>query len=85
MAFGGYIPLIALWLDTKDISFSNIGLITGASSVGVIISAYFGPRIVTKIGYLRGAIYGILLASVAGVAFRFYNSEIVWIALRVIA
>jgi MFS family permease len=85
MAFGGYIPLIALWLNTKDISFSNIGLITGASSVGVIISAYFGPRIVTKIGYLRGAIYGILLASVAGVAFRFYNSEVVWIALRVIA
>lgn len=85
MAFGGYIPLIALWLNTKDISFSTIGLITGASSVGVIISAYLGPRAVARIGYLQGAIYGIILAAIAGVAFRFYNSEIMWISLRIIA
>ena len=85
MAFGGYIPLISLWLDTKDISFSSIGLITGASSIGVIISAYFGPRIVSKIGYLPGAIYGILLASIAGVAFCFGNNEATWIILRIIA
>ena len=85
MAFGGYIPLISLWLDTKDISFSSIGLITGASSIGVIISAYFGPRIVSNIGYLPGAIYGILLASIAGVAFCFGNNEATWIILRIIA
>ena len=85
MAFGGYIPLISLWLNTKSISFSSIGLITGASSVGVIISAYLGPRIVRKIGYLRGAIYGILLASIAGVVFRFCSSVEMWVALRIIA
>ena len=85
MAFGGYIPLIALWLNTKDISFSTIGLITGASSIGVIISAYLGPRLVARIGYLRGAIYGIILASIAGVIFRFCNNEIMWISLRIIA
>lgn len=85
MAFGGYIPLISLWLNTKSISFSSIGLITGASSVGVIISAYLGPTIVRKIGYLRGAIYGILLASITGVVFRFCGSVEMWVALRVIA
>lgn len=85
MAFGGYIPLIALWLNTKDISFSTIGLITGMSSVGVIISAYLGPRVVSRIGYLQGAIYGIILASIAGVAFRYCNGEIMWIILRIIA
>ena len=85
MAFGGYIPLIALWLNTKDISFSTIGLITGASSIGVIISAYLGPRGVARIGYLRGAIYGIILASISGVIFRFCNSEMMWVSLRIIA
>lgn len=85
MAFGGHIPLIALWLNTKDISFSTIGLISGASSVGVIVSAYMGPRVVASIGYLQGAIYGIILASIAGVIFRFCNSEMMWISFRIIA
>ena len=85
MAFGGYIPLIALWLNTLNISFSGIGLITGASSIGVIISAYFGPRVVAYIGYLRGAIYGIMIASIAGVAFRFCQTEGMWILLRALA
>lgn len=49
MAFGGYIPLIALWLESQNVSFSNIGLITGASSLGVILSACLGPRIVQKL------------------------------------
>jgi MFS family permease len=85
MAFGGYIPLISLWLNTLDISFSGIGLITGASSVGVIISAYFGPRVVAKIGYLKGAMYGIFIASIAGVLFRFCKTEEMWILLRILA
>tara|TARA_Y200000002_G_scaffold327461_1_gene290564 strand:- start:131 stop:1312 length:1182 start_codon:yes stop_codon:yes gene_type:complete len=85
MAFGGYIPLLSLWLNTLSISFSGIGLITGASSVGVIFSAYFGPRLVEKIGYLKGAVYGILIASVAGVAFRFCETGVMWTLLRVIA
>ncbi len=85
MAFGGYIPLISLWLNTLDVSFSTIGLITGASSVGVIISAYFGPKIVSKSGYLKGAVYGIVLASIAGVAFRFCKSDEMWTLLRVVA
>ena len=85
MAFGGYIPLVSLWLNILDISFSSIGLITGASSIGVIVSAYLGPRIVKKSGYLNGAISGIVLASVAGIFFRFSESEFFWILLRVIA
>ena len=85
MAFGGYIPLISLWLNTLDISFSGIGLITGASSIGVIFSAYFGPKVVSKIGYLKGAMYGIFLASIAGVLFRFCKTEEMWMLLRVIA
>ena len=46
IAFGGYIPLVALWLEIQDISFSKIGIITGSASLGVITSAYYGPLIV---------------------------------------
>ena len=81
MAFGGYIPLISLWLNTLTISFSGIGLITGASSIGVIVSAFLGPRIVTKTGYLKGAVYGIILASIAGILFRFCTTQEMWILL----
>ncbi len=85
MAFGGYIPLISLWLNTLEVSFSVIGLITGASSIGVIFSAYLGPRIVSKIGYLRGAVYGIFIASIAGVVFRYCKTEEMWTLLRIVA
>ena len=85
MAFGGYIPLISLWLNTLNVSFSGIGLITGASSIGVIFSAYFGPKVVSKTGYLKGAMYGIFLASIAGVLFRFCKTEEMWTLLRIIA
>ena len=85
MAFGGYIPLMALWLESIEISFSSIGLITGVSSIGVIISAFLGPRIVEKIGYLNGALFGIILASVVGIIFRFCDGIFLWIALRILS
>jgi len=85
MAFGGYIPLIALWLESQNVSFSNIGLITGASSLGVILSACLGPRIVQKIGYLNGAMWGLVIAATVGILFRFSDSQFIWILLRIVA
>ena len=85
MALGGYIPLVAMWLESIEVSFSSIGLITGSSSIGVIVSAYLGPRLVQRIGYLNGALYGIILASIIGVIFRFCTTEPLWICLRILA
>ncbi len=85
MAFGGYIPLVALWLESKQISFSNIGLITGSASFGVVISAYFSPKIVSTFGYLKGAVFGLSLAALASLAFRFLEGDWFWILLRIIS
>ncbi len=85
IAFGGYIPLLALWLESIGVSFALIGLIAGAGSIGVIISAYIGPQVVKYVGYLKAAIFGIFLASLAGVLFRLCNNEFLWLMLRIIA
>ena len=81
VAFGGYLPLISLWLESKEVSFSNIGLITGSASIGVVITAYFSPAIVSTFGYLKGAVFGLSLAAAAGLAFRFVEGDFFWILL----
>ena len=85
IAFGGYIPLVALWLEHQDLSFSKIGIITGAASIGVITSAYFGSLIVRKIGYLNGCTLGLFVGAITTIGFRYFDSEVIWFSLRVIA
>ncbi|MEE2774267.1 MAG: MFS transporter [Pseudomonadota bacterium] len=85
VAFGGYLPLLSLWLENKEVSFSNIGLITGSASIGVVITAYLSPAIVSTFGYLKGAVFGLSLAAAAGLAFRFVEGDFFWILLRLIA
>ena len=85
VAFGGYIPLISLWLETKNTSFSMIGLISSSASIGIILSAYMAPRLIKKIGYTNGAVGGIIFGSILGVIFRFTDNEIFWLLLRFFA
>ena len=85
LAFGGFLPLISLWLESKGTSFSGIGIIGGSSAVGVIFIALFAEQIVQKTGYLKGAVFGLILSAFAGVMFRFADNESSWILLRIIA
>ena len=41
VAFGGYLPLISLWLETLGISFQKIGIVSGMAALGIVSSAYF--------------------------------------------
>ena len=52
-AFGGYLPLIALWMETLEVSFQQIGIISGTSALGIICSAYFAPQLAQKYGYVE--------------------------------
>ena len=85
LAFGGYIPLIALWLEYQDLSFSKIGIITGVTSIGVIISAYLGPSIVRKIGYLNVCVLGLFIGSISTIGFRLFDNEVIWVFLRIVS
>ena len=43
-AFGGYLPLISLWMETFNISFQKIGIVCGASAVGVVSAPIMHPN-----------------------------------------
>ena len=84
-AFGGYLPLISLWMETFDISFQRIGIVCGASAVGVVSSAYFAPKLATRYGYILTINVGLVVAAIMTVAFRFTDNYGLWLALRFVS
>jgi MFS family permease len=70
-AFGGYLPLIALWMETLDVSFQQIGIVSGAAALGIVSSAFFAPRLAQKYGYVATINFGLVLAAIMTVLFRF--------------
>ena len=81
-AFGGYMPLIALWMETLDISFQRIGIVSGTSALGIICSAYFAPRLAQKFGYVVTINMGLVLAAIMTVLFRYTENYTAWLAIR---
>jgi len=83
-AFGGYLPLISLWMETFNISFQRIGIVCGISALGIVCSAYFAPRFATKYGYVLTINIGLIIAAITSVAFRFTDNYTLWLILRFI-
>ena len=81
-AFGGYLPLIALWMETLEVSFQQIGIVSGASALGIICSAYFAPHLAQKYGYVVTINIGLILAAIMTVLFRYTENYAVWLAIR---
>ena len=83
-AFGGYLPLISLWLETLGISFQKIGLVSGMAALGIVSSAYFAPQLVARYGNIPVINIGLSLAAVMMVALRFTESMTLWLSIRFI-
>lgn len=81
-AFGGYIPLLSLWLEVLGRSFNDIGITNGVIGLGIIISAYFVPRLAHKIGVTKLIILGLMMASVMALLFRLTEQMYLWIIIR---
>lgn len=81
-AFGGYLPLIALWMETLEVSFQQIGIVSGASALGIICSAYFAPHLAQKYGYVVTINIGLIIAAIMTVLFRYTENYAVWLAIR---
>ena len=81
-ALGGYLPLIALWMETLDISFQKIGIVSSTAALGIICSAYFAPRLAQKYGYVATINVGLVLAAIMTVSFRYTENYAVWLAIR---
>ena len=83
-AFGGYLPLIALWMETLEVSFQQIGIVSGASALGIICSAYFAPHLAQKYGYVVTINIGLIIAAIMTVLFRYTEYYAAWLAIRFI-
>jgi MFS family permease len=83
-AFGGYLPLISLWLETLGVSFQKIGLVSGMAALGIVSSAYFAPHLVARYGNIPVINIGLCLAAVMMVALRFTESMALWLVIRFI-
>jgi len=81
-AFGGYLPLIALWLETLGASFQQIGIVSGTAALGIVCSAYFAPQLARRYGNIMVINIGLCLAAVMSVAFRYTENYAIWLAIR---
>ncbi|MDB2324332.1 MFS transporter [Alphaproteobacteria bacterium] len=83
-AFGGYLPLMALWMETLEISFQRIGIVSGTTAIGIVFSAYYAPRLARRFGNVITINLGLLLAAIMSVAFRYTEVFGLWLAIRFI-
>ena len=84
-AFGGYLPLISLWMETFNISFQRIGIVCGAAALGVVSSAYFAPKFAAKYGYIVTINAGLIVAAIMTIAFRFTDNYGLWLVFRFVS
>ena len=84
VAFGGYIPLQSLWLESLDRPFNQIGLTNGIVGLGIVISAYFVPRIVRRAGITRAILIGLFLAIISASVFRLTENLHLWLIIKFI-
>ena len=83
-AFSGYLPLIALWMETLEVSFRDIGIISGISALGIICSAYFAPYLAQRYSYVFTINIGLIIAAIMTVLFRYTENYAAWLAIRFI-
>ena len=84
VAFGGYIPLQSLWMESLDRPFNQIGLTNGIVGLGIVISAYFVPRLVRRVGITRAILIGLFLAIISASVFRLTENLHLWLIIKFI-
>ena len=84
VAFGGYIPLQSLWMESLDRQFNQIGLTNGIVGLGIVISAYFVPQLVRRVGITRAILIGLFLAAISASVFRLTENLHLWLIIKFI-
>ena len=84
VAFGGYIPLQSLWMESLDRPFNQIGLTNSIVGLGIVISAYFVPQLVRRVGITRAILIGLFLAAISASVFRLTENLHLWLIIKFI-
>ena len=82
VAFGGYIPLQSLWMESLDRPFNQIGLTNCIVGLGIVISAYFVPQLVRRVGITRAILIGLFLAAISASVFRLTENLHLWLIIK---
>ena len=80
--FGGMLPLISLWLESLGVGFNAIGMVSGMSALGIVVSAYFAPFFARRFGIVKTVIIGLLLTAITMVVFRYVDGFFMWLLTR---
>lgn len=82
LAIGGFVPLIAVTLEARQVDSVLIGINSAMTSVGVLTVAPFATVIVRRIGASTGMVAGLLLTALSALAMAFFDSVWAWLLLR---
>lgn len=80
--FGGMLPLISLWLESLGLGFNAIGLVSGISALGIVVSAYFAPFFARRFGIVKTVVIGLGSTAIMTVAFRLVDGFSLWLLTR---
>ena len=69
-------------METLDVSFRHIGIVSGTSALGIICSAYFAPNLAQKFRYIITINISLVLAAIMIVLFRYTENYTAWLAIR---
>ena len=69
-------------METLDVSFQHISVVTSTSALGIIFSAYFAPCLAQKFRYVVTINIGLVLAAIMSVLFRCTENYTAWLAIR---
>lgn len=82
LAVGGFVPLIAVTLEARQVDTVMIGINSAMTSVGVLLVAPYATVIVRRVGASPGMVVGLLLTAASALAMAFIDNLWAWMVLR---
>lgn len=82
LAIGGFVPLIAVTLEARQVDTVLIGINSAMTSLGVLLVAPFATTIVRRLGASPAMVVGLLLTALSTLAMAFLESLWIWMLLR---
>ena len=79
-AFGGYLPLISLWMETFNISFQKL-LFAELLLSALYLAPIMHRKLAARYGYITTINVGLVVAAIMTVAFRFTDNYGFWLCL----
>ncbi|MDF1792164.1 MAG: MFS transporter [Thalassobaculaceae bacterium] len=82
LAVGGFVPLIAVTLEARQVDTVMIGINSAMTSVGVLLVAPYATLIVRRVGASPAMVAGLLLTAASALTMAFIDNLWAWMALR---